>query len=138
MATTPNAAVFPEQPTRWDWWPLVRLLTVLSVFGAIAYFDLGWKVRATEALALPRRVFEVLSFLALLSYALAHLYLILLMFPLYAVVTLNDTFYDMSVWTLRTVFRMRSGRGLSLAGLCGEILLFGAAAVPICRALARL
>lgn len=138
MAPTPNAAVVaPEQPTRWDWWPLVRLLTVLSVFGGVAY-HFGWQIGATEALGLPGRVFEVLSFFTLVSFGLAHLYLVLLMFPLYAVVTLNDTFYDLSLWTLRTVFRMRSGRALSAAGLCGEILLFGACAALISRALAGL
>lgn len=126
MTPTPNAGCSPKQPTRWDWWPLVRLLTVLSVFGAIAYFDFGWKVSATEVLGLPRRVFEVLSFLALLSFGLAHLYLILLMFPLYATVTLNDTFYNLTVWIFRLIFRVQSSWALALLGLGGEIALFGA------------
>jgi len=124
-----------EEPLRWDWWPLVRLLTVLFVFGTFAHFRLGWTFGPGRLAAFPREVFEVFSLFTLLSFGLAHLYLVLLMFPIYAVVTLNDSFYDAAVWVGRTVIRLRPGRVLSLVGLGGELLLFGAGAALILRAL---
>ncbi|TBR21576.1 hypothetical protein EPO15_09910 [bacterium] len=114
-----------EEPTRWDWWPLARLLTVVFVIGITGY-QFGWRIDPGAVLALPRRVGEVLSFLTLVSFALAHLYVVLLMFPLYAAVTLNDTYYDLTTWTFRTIFRVRSGRALAFIGLAGEVVLFGA------------
>ncbi len=137
MAPTPNAAILAsEQPTRWDWWPLLRLLTVLSVFGGIAY-HLGWQIGATEALGLPRRIFEVLSFFTLVSFGLAHLYLVLLMFPLYAVVTLNDVFYDAGRGVFRTL-GVRSQLALAGLGLGCEVVLFGACLAAIRALLMRL
>ncbi|MBI5595378.1 MAG: hypothetical protein HY928_04740 [Elusimicrobia bacterium] len=124
-----------ETPTRWDWWPLARLLTVLAVFGILAHARLGWTLDFRPLREFPRQVFEVFSLFTLLSFGLAHLYLVLLMLPLYALVTLNDTFYDATIWVARTVFRLRPGRVLSLAGLGGELLLFAAGAALIHRAL---
>lgn len=135
MAPTLNADWSPKEPTRWDWWPLARLLTVIAVFGAVAYGRFGWTPDLAAVAALPRRVFEVLSFCALISFGLAHLYLILLMFPIFAVVTLNDTFYAGSHWLCRVVLRMRSGQVLALSGLCGEIVLFGGLGLLIRRLL---
>jgi len=51
--------------------------------------------------------------------------LMLLMFPLYAAVTLNDTFYDLSCWAARAVLRLRSPCAVAFGGLCGEVAIFG-------------
>lgn len=74
----------PAAPTRWDWWPLARLLIVLTVFGTFAHFRLGWTPEFDRLAAFPREVFEVFSLFTLLSFGLAHLYLVLLMLPVYA------------------------------------------------------
>lgn len=124
-----------EERTVWDWWPLARLLITASVIGLAAHCYLGWTPDLHEAVILPRRIFEVLSFCALLSFGLAHLYLLLLMFPIYAVVTLNDAFYDGSVAVVRAVLRLRSGRAVALAGLFGEIALFGGLTLALLRLL---
>lgn len=127
-----------EERMVWDWWPLARLLITISVFSLAAHCYLGWTPDLRAMATLPRRVFEVLSFCALLSFGLAHLYLILLMFPIYAVVTLNDTFYDVSLWTGRTIFRLRSSRCLAITGLCGQIVLFGLCLIVLVRLATRL
>ncbi|MBI3298353.1 MAG: hypothetical protein HYZ75_09340 [Elusimicrobia bacterium] len=125
MALDTELRSTPEGATRWDWWPLARLLTTGAVLGLAAHHYLEWTPDLRHLARLPREVFEVLSFFSVISFALAHLYVMLLMFPLYAVVTLNDTFYDLSAFILRAAFRL-SGPGLAVAGLAGEILLFGA------------
>lgn len=127
-----------HETTVWDWWPLARLLITASVFGFAAHHYLGWTPDLRELATLPRRVFEVLSFCALISFGLAHLYLILLMFPIYAVVTLNDTFYDLSVAACRVVLRPRSNHAVALAGLCGQLALFGLCLFALGRLAARL
>ncbi len=114
-----------EGATRWDWWPLARLLTVLGAFGTLACLS-GYSLDFASLRGLPGRVFEVFTFLTLLSFALAHLYLMLLMFPLYAAVTLNDSFYDLSHWVARKAFGVRSCRLLATLGLIGEVALFWA------------
>ncbi len=124
MALRPELRLAPEGATRWDWWPLARLLTVLAFFGALAHLRFGWTLDPAQVLTLPRRTFEVFSFFTLVSSGLAHLYLVALMFPLYAVVTLNDVFYDAG----RAVFEalgVRSQQALNTLGLGGELLLFG-------------
>ena len=133
MARNTELRLATEGATRWDWWPLARLLTVLGAFGSLASLsshslDLG------SLQSLPGRVFEVFTFFTLLSFALAHLYLMLIMLPLYALVTLNDTFYDLSVWVIKTVLRPRSKGAVAAAGLCGELLLFGAVAALVIQA----
>lgn len=120
MAPTTDAP-----PTRWDWWPLARLLTVLFVFGTFAQFRLGWTFEPGRLAAFPRNVFEVFSLFTLLSFGLAHLYLALLMFPLYAVVTLNDALYAASISLLQVVFRIRDSLALRALGLAGEVVMFG-------------
>lgn len=135
MQSQPELRLAPGGATRWDWWPLARLLTVLAVFEALAHVRFGWTLDPGRLAAFPRNVFEVFSLFTLLSFGLAHLYLVLLLFPIYAVVTLNDAFYDATVWVGRTVLRLRPGRVLSLAGLGGELLLFSAAALFIGRLL---
>lgn len=128
----------PEGPTRWDWWPLARLLTVLGTFASLAWLYFGWTLDPFQVLSLPRRVFEVFSFFTLLSSGLAHLYLVLLMFPLYALVTLNDVFYDATLWIASRAFPVRSRRVLMAIGLSGEILLFVVAIAAIYRISYRL
>lgn len=131
MASQPNL----RNSGRWDWWPLARLLTVLLVVGPLAHTRLGWTLEPYRLASIPRDLFEVFTLFTLLSFGLAHIYLVVLMFPIYAVVTLNDSFYDTSIWVGRTVLRMPQGRLLSLAGLGGELLLFSAAALLIGRLL---
>lgn len=126
------------ETTVWDWWPLARLLITVSVFGLGAHYYLGWTPDLRALATLPRRIFEVLSFCALISFGLAHLYLILLMFPIYAVVTLNDTFYNASLWTACAILRIRSSRCLAISGLFGEILLFGGASLFLSWFVARM
>ena len=58
--------------------------------------------------------------------------------PLCGIILCNDWFYDATCVTLRMVLRLRSRALLAVLGLCGEILLFGAAATLIYRAPARL
>ncbi len=126
----------PEGATLWDWWPLARLQTVLAVLGTFAHLRFGWTPELGRLTDFSWQMFEVFSVFTLLSFALAHLYLLLLLLPIYAVVTLNDTLYDATIWVRKTVFRLRPGRLLSLAGLGGELLLFSAGALLIRRLLA--
>lgn len=120
----------------WDWWPLARLLITGVVLGLAAHYWWGWTPDLRGLARKPREVFEVLSLFTLISFALAHFYLMLLVFPLYAVVTLNDAFYDSSLWLFRVVLRIRSSALLSLAGLAGEVTLFGALLYSVTRLLA--
>lgn len=132
MDTSVTAHESPWPPLgNWDWWPLARLLTVCFVFGAAGHGYLGWHVDLANIVTLPRRIFEVLSFFTLISFGLAHLYLILLMFPLYAAVTLNEHFYGATWWLLQRICRIQSTRLLAVVALSGEILLFGATAILV-------
>lgn len=133
MALPPELRSASEGATRWDWWPLARLLIVIITFGTLAHYRFGWEPDIASLATLPRRVFEVLSLFTVLSFALAHLYLMLLAFPIYAVVTLNDSLYAASRWAFGTLFRSWSERLLDLAGLAGEIGLFGASAYGLLR-----
>ena len=117
---------------------MVRLLTTASVLAVAAHFFLGWKVNLGLLAALPGNAFQVFSLLVLVSDALAHVYIILIMFPLYAVVELNELLYNLTVGTCQIVLRMRPGLGLKLTGLCGEIILFGCLGLLIRRLVLRL
>ena len=121
-----------------DWWPFTRLLITGAVLGLGAHYYLGWKPDLRALAQLPWNVFEILSLAALISFALADLYLLLFLIPLYALAVLNDGFYDLSCWLLRRVLRMRSALGVRLLGLGGEILLFLASGLLGLRALASL
>lgn len=121
-----------------DWWPFARLLITAVVLGLAAHVFLGWQVRAREVPALSGQMFGVMSILAMISFVLADLYLLVFLIPLLIVGVLNDWSYGASVWALRTVFRMRSGRSLSFAGLCGEIILFGFCLIVLGRFVAKL
>ena len=108
-----------------DWWPFTRLLITAAVLalGAHAYF--GWSVAPQRLLSVPGQMLGVLSILAMISFVLADLYLLLFLIPLYVVGVLNDWFYLAPRWTVRVTFRCESRFTLGIAGLCGEVLLFG-------------
>ncbi len=108
-----------------DWWPFTRLLVTGAVLGLSAHYYLGWSPDLRALARLPWNVFEILSFAALISFALADLYLLLFLIPLYALAVLNDWLYDFSYGACRVVFRLRHPALLALAGLCGEVGLFG-------------
>lgn len=118
-----------------DWWPFTRLVITAAALGLAAHIFLGWQVRPREVLALPGQMLGVLSILAMISFVLADLYLLLFLGPLYIVGVLNDGFYAASRWACRAAFRLRSAWLLALGGLCGEILLFGGLAYLLRRIL---
>ena len=108
-----------------DWWPFTRLLIATAALGLGAHFYLGWQVRPRELLALSGQMLGVLSLLAMISFVLADLYLLLFLGPLYVVGVLNDYFYLASWHACRMILRFRSAWLLAIGGLCGEVLLFG-------------
>jgi len=108
MADNERALTWAE----WDWWPLARLLTTGTVLGFAAHRYLGWTPDLRPLATLPRELFEVFSFFALISFGLAHLYLLLIMLPLSSVVVLNDTFYDASRHAPRDTRPARAPRAL--------------------------
>ena len=56
-------------------------MTTGAVLGLAAHYYLGWTPDFRHFTRLPPAVFEVLTFLTLVSFTLAHAYLILLMLP---------------------------------------------------------
>lgn len=108
-----------------DWWPFTRLIIMAAALGLAVHFYLGWTVRPQELLALSGQMLGVLSILAMISFVLADLYLLLFLGPLYAVGVLNDWFYSAGWHACRAILRPRSAWLLALGGLCGEIVLFG-------------
>ena len=108
-----------------DYWPFIRMLIVAFSLGVAAHLWLGWRLDLRPLLAVPGQVLGILSILALISFALAELYLLLFVIPIYIVGVLNDWFYDATHWTLRIVLRLRSRALLAVLGLCGEIAIFG-------------
>lgn len=120
-----------EEARRIDWWPSTRIAITAAVLGTAAHVFLGWQPPLRQVLAMPGQVLGVLSILAMISFTLADLYLLLFLIPLYIVGVLNDWFYDLSRWLCRVVLRMASGPLLAFSGLCGEIALFGGLGVVI-------
>lgn len=121
-----------------DWWPFTRLVITGAVLGLSAHYYLGWSPDLRALARLPWNVFEILSFAALISFALAELYLLLFLIPLYVVAVLNDWFYDASHWLGRVILRLRPSLLLNLAALCGEILSFGGLGLAVRQFLLRL
>lgn len=121
-----------------DWWPFTRLITTAAVLGIGAHVFLGWEVQPRRLITLPGQMLGVLSILAMISFVLADLYLLLFLSPLYVVGVLNDWFYNFSHWTFRTIFRVRSSRTLALLGLIGEVALFGASIYSLHRLITHL
>ena len=118
-----------------DWWPFTRLLITAAVLGLAAHTFFGWSVEPRRLLSTPGQMLGVLSILAMISFVLADLYLLLFLGPLYVVGVLNDWFYGVSRWACRAVLRLRSAWLLALGGLFGEILLFSALAYLVHRVL---
>ena len=121
-----------------DWWPFTRFLITGTVLGLSVHYYLGWRPDLRAMARLPWNVFEILSLAALISFALADLYLLLFLIPLYALAVLNDWFYDLSCWLIRNVLGMQWWLGIQLLGLGGQIILFLAIAFLGLRALARI
>ena len=63
----------------WDWWPLARLLITFAVLGLAAHYWWGWTPGLPSLARKPPEVFEVLSLFTLISFALAYLYVMLLL-----------------------------------------------------------
>lgn len=121
-----------------DWWPFTRFLITGAALGLSAHYYLGWRPDLHALARIPWNVFEILSLAALISFALAELYLLLFLIPLYALAVLNDWFYDSSRWLCRVIFRVRPLWVLNLAALCGEILSFGGLGLAVRQLLLRL
>lgn len=124
-------------PGRVDWWPLTRMLITGAILGLAAHVLMGWQVRPQEILLLAGQMFGVLAILAMISFVLADLYLLVFLGPLYILAVANDWFYLASVRTGRTIFRLRSPLPLAIAGLCGEIALFALCLSALVRLAAR-
>lgn len=107
-----------------DCWPFVRILIVTVVLLSAAPCLLGWTLDTSRLFAMARQVLGVVSVLALISFPLAELYLLIFAVPLYIIGVLNDWFYDASRWVCRAFFGIRSGTILALCGLLGECLFF--------------
>jgi hypothetical protein len=57
-----------------------------------------------------------------LSFALTRLLIVILMFPLYAIIALNDWFYDGSYWLIRVLTGPRTPRLNAGFALAGELI----------------
>lgn len=108
-----------------DWWPFTRIIITAAAIGLGAHFYLGWEVQPRELLALSGQVLGVLSILAMISFALADLYLLLFLIPLYVLAVLNDWTYFAGRWACRAIMGPRPAIVLAAGGLCGEVLIFG-------------
>lgn len=118
-----------------DCWPFVRILIVAAALLSAGHFGLGWRIDLHYLLRVPGQVLGVLSVMAMISFVLAELYLLLFAVPLYVLGVLNDWAYSSSRWACRAVFRLRSAWLLALGGLLGEILLFSGLAYLVRRVL---
>jgi hypothetical protein len=107
-----------------DWWPSSRLAITATVLGLGAHLVLGWQPPVQNILALPGQLFGMTWLLAMVSFAVSEIYLLVLLIPLWIVAILNEWLYQCS----RSVARMLLGGCptvvLNLLGLGGEILLF--------------
>lgn len=127
-----------EAVRRVDWRPFTRITSTVVVLGLAAHQFLGWQPPLRRLPARPGQILGVLSLMAMISFALADLYLLVFLVPLYVVGVLNDWFYDLSRWLCRVVLRMMPGPLLALSALCGEIVLFGGLEAVIRRLLVGL
>lgn len=112
-------------PPRWNLWPLTRLLLILAGLGLWAHWRHGWDLPTTAQL--ERYAFgqvAVFSLCAMFSSALARLYLVVLLFPLYTAVILNDWLYEGSRFLLRLATGPRSPILEAGCAFAGELGLF--------------
>ncbi|MDD5656232.1 MAG: hypothetical protein PHF00_03150 [Elusimicrobia bacterium] len=109
----------------WNLWPLARLLMVLAALGLWVHRGVGASPRALHLCGeISGGLTILLIVCALLSLPLARLYVLTLLFPLYAVVVLNCLFYDGPRLMMRQLVG-RAPRCVEAAfGLAGEIGLF--------------
>ena len=113
----------------WDPWPLTRLLLVLATLSLWIHWRFGWALPTPSCLA--RAVFgffEIFCLCALIG--LAQLYMIVLAFPVYATIVLNEWFYDSCYWLLEKSGPRSPGLKAGFA-LAGELGLF----VGLCRSM---
>jgi hypothetical protein len=110
---------------QWDPWPLTRLLSVLCTLGLWTHWRFGWGPPALPSLGQTTwGLFEAFCLCTLLSSTLARLLIVILMFPLYAIIVLNDWFYDGSYWLIQVLTGPRSPRLNAGFALAGELGLF--------------
>jgi ABC-type multidrug transport system fused ATPase/permease subunit len=109
--------------SKWDFWPMIRLVIVAATLGFWIHGHFNWSFPSLAQLG--RGTAELLIILWLcffISVRLAEVILLILLFPLYAVVFLNDCFYRVGYLFFRFVFKFRSRpfcAGLALAGELG-------------------
>ena len=109
----------------WDPWPLVRLLTVLATLALWVHWHFGWALPSFSDLGMATfGLFELFCLCSLLSVGLTHLFLVVLLFPIYATIVLNDWFYDRSHEILRILAGPRSPALIGGLALCGELGMF--------------
>lgn len=127
-----------EGAKRVDWWSLTRVAITAVVLAAAAHVLIGWQPPLRHLLGMPVRMIGIMSLLAMVSFALADLYLLAFLVALLVVGILNDWLYAASRCVFVWVFRPRSASIIALGGLCGEIIMFGCLAWAIRAALSRL
>jgi|CXWL01.1.fsa_nt_gi hypothetical protein len=116
----------------WDPWPLTRLLLVLATLSLWAHLQNGCALPTPPVLGRAAfGLFEAFCLCTLVSFTLARLLVVILMFPLYAIIVLNDWFYDGSYWLIRFLTGPRSPRWKAGFALAGELGLF----VGLCRSM---
>ncbi len=116
-----------------DCWPFVRILIVGAVLFGAGHSALGLKLDMHRLLRMPGQVLGVLSVMAMISFVLAELYLLLFAIPLYVLGVLNDWFYAIGQWVYRKALGETSSVMLAFVGVCGEVLLFGGLGLLIRR-----
>ena len=79
-----------EPTVRRDWFPLVRLITVAAVILLGLHLIPSWQAAVGDVSALPVRLLEGFITIALVSFVLAQVYLVLAVIPVVVVVYLNQ------------------------------------------------
>ncbi len=114
-----------------DCWPLTRLLVVALAFGWIAHWRFAWNPAWRDVWALPGGIAAIFLTIVALSSGLAHVVLVAAAIPLCGIILLNDWLYDLSAAAYRVALRPRSAGIIALAGLIGELVLFGGLAYAV-------
>lgn len=113
-------------PAPRDYWPLIRLLVVLTTFGLWGHWRFGWNEASLPAIEKGLAgMLGVFCFCGLISYTLGRFYAMVVIFPFYATTVLNDWLYAGCYWLFRTILRLLYIRRVSaFAALVGELSLF--------------